>query len=59
MPWQALMERAMGGLGWHPLDFWSATPRELAAALGLRRRNAAIGRGDFDRLMDRFPDRLD
>lgn len=46
----------MGGLGWRPADFWSATPRELAAALGLNRRNAAIGRGVFGRLMERFPD---
>ncbi|MBD8893493.1 phage tail assembly chaperone [Roseibium litorale] len=59
MPWQTLMERAMGGLCWRPADFWAATPRELAAALGLIRQKAALGRRDFDRLMGQFPDRLD
>ena len=41
-----------------PRDFWTMTPRELAASVrGLAPAAEAPGRGDLDRLMDLFPDR--
>ena len=44
-------------LGWRPDEFWTATPRELATALG----GASDGgeppeRATIDALMARFPD---
>ncbi len=54
------MAAGLGLLRLPPAQFWSMTPRELAAALrgglGLGPRTP-IGRGDLTRLMDRFPDR--
>lgn len=38
---------AARALGWRPYDFWSATPAELAAALGL------LGCGSADAGFDR------
>lgn len=42
----ALCGVAARTLGWRPLEFWAATPAELAAALGLLTADAASG---FDR----------
>lgn len=41
-------------LGWRPAEFWSATPVELATALGLIAAAAtdAIDRGDLKRMME-------
>jgi hypothetical protein len=46
----------MNRLGWSPAMTWAATPRELALALGLTRRAAALSRRDLARLMTDFPD---
>ncbi|MEA3036024.1 MAG: hypothetical protein QOH04_1789 [Sphingomonadales bacterium] len=45
-------------LGWRPVEFWSATPAELAAVLTAMRGEAAaaLGRADFERLMEANPD---
>jgi uncharacterized phage protein (TIGR02216 family) len=45
-------------IGWTPATFWSATPRELAAALEGRfgRAAAPANRAGLDRLMALFPD---
>jgi hypothetical protein len=40
-------------LGWHPAEFWSATPAEVAAALVPPDAAAPLARRDFNRLMDR------
>lgn len=42
----ALCGLAARALGWRPAEFWSATPAELAAALGLLSPHATTG---FDR----------
>jgi uncharacterized phage protein (TIGR02216 family) len=52
------MQAGLGHLRLSPRDFWSMTPRELAAALGLTARAAnAPSRAAFDALMRAFPDR--
>ncbi|WP_148259461.1 rcc01693 family protein [Polymorphum gilvum] len=56
-PWAEALQAGLGRLGWTPETFWRATPRELAAALGLARRGRAPARADLDRLLRRFPDR--
>jgi len=44
-------------LGWRPGDFWSATPAELAVALGaLRAETDAPDASTIDELRRRFPD---
>ncbi|WP_430913154.1 phage tail assembly chaperone [Methylobacterium sp. sgz302541] len=48
------MTFALARLGWRPADFWAATPRELAAALG--RKAPAADRAALDRLLAAFPD---
>jgi uncharacterized phage protein (TIGR02216 family) len=53
------MAAGLGLLRLRPADFWSMTPRELAAAvhgLGGRPARDPIRRRDLARLMDRFPD---
>lgn len=53
------MAFGLGRLGWTPETFWSATPREIAAALqahGAHRRQAALERTTLDRLMAVHPD---
>lgn len=54
-PWRSLMAFGLGVLRLSPRDFWAATPRELAAALGAEPPRP-MARGDFDHLMQRFPD---
>ncbi|MFN4010970.1 MAG: phage tail assembly chaperone [Pannonibacter sp.] len=55
-PWDLALFLAMNRLGWSPAMTWAATPRELALALGLTRRAAALSRRDLARLMTDFPD---
>lgn len=53
------MAAGLGVLRLPPRDFWTMTPRELAAALeGLSGGHAApLGRAELDGLMTRFPDK--
>ncbi|WP_245411760.1 rcc01693 family protein [Phyllobacterium leguminum] len=52
------MHAGLGHLRLTPQSFWSMTPRELAAALGLSTRAAnAPSRQTFDALCQAFPDR--
>ena len=53
-PWARLMELGMGVLRLSPDEFWNATPREIAAALG--GPAPAFARNSFEDLMKRFPD---
>ena len=40
-------------LGWHPPEFWSATPTELAAILApYASADQTLARGDLNRLME-------
>lgn len=52
------MRLALGVVGWTPAAFWSATPRELAAAIEGRfgRTGRAVDRPTLDRLMAAYPD---
>lgn len=46
-------------LGWRPGEFWSATPAELAGALGIGgEETAPAGRETIEALMARFPDEV-
>lgn len=59
--WPAVMRACMGapaqgGLGWPPVQFWAATPREVAAALGPSARIAAPDRAALERLLATHPD---
>ncbi len=54
-PWARLMELGLGVLGLSPRDFWAATPREIAAAIALR-RSAPMDRGGLEQLIRQFPD---
>jgi len=54
-PWTQLLHLGLGVLRWSPRDFWAATPRELAGALG-KTEAAAMPRTALDRLMQLFPD---
>nr|WP_281032530.1 rcc01693 family protein [Phyllobacterium leguminum] len=57
-PWGPVMHAGLGHLRLTPQSFWSMTPRELAAALGLSTRAAnAPSRQTFDALCQAFPDR--
>lgn len=42
-------------LGWRPIDFWNATPAEIASILSRENGDAqnALSRGEFDMLMER------
>ena len=51
-----MMQAGLGTLGLSPRDFWAATPREIAAALGTAERPQALARADLDRLINNFPD---
>ncbi|MTH95850.1 phage tail assembly chaperone [Roseibium sp. RKSG952] len=55
-PWRSLQHLAARQLGWTPQVFWAATPRELAAALGLERQAAPMERDRFDALRRAYPD---
>ena len=56
-PWEAAMAFAFRVLRWTPDDFWRATPRELAAAMGDLAPPPAR-RLDLDALMRAYPDGL-
>lgn len=55
-----MMTAGIGVLRLAPRDFWSMTPRELAAALrclpAIAAAQTALSRTDLDALMSRFPD---
>jgi uncharacterized phage protein (TIGR02216 family) len=51
------MAFGLGRLRLAPRDFWSMTPRELAAAMSVfAPSNLAPGRADLAQMMERFPD---
>ncbi|WP_417667342.1 phage tail assembly chaperone [Roseibium sp.] len=50
------MTAAFRKLGWTPYVFWSATPLELAAALGLSEHGGSLSKADLAQLMRDFPD---
>ncbi len=58
-PWTDAMQFGFGVLRLSPDAFWRMTPRELAQAIAAVRGHAPapIARGDFDALMQAFPDR--
>lgn len=53
------MAAGLGLLRLSPRDFWSMTPRELAAALGAMSPEAAPRRDELEAMMRAFPDRMD
>ncbi|GJD33454.1 phage tail assembly chaperone [Methylobacterium aerolatum] len=55
-PWEDCLALGLGQLGWRPRDFWAATPREFAAALGRRAAPPALSRSDLLRLLEAHPD---
>jgi uncharacterized phage protein (TIGR02216 family) len=57
-PWAEAMQFGFGVLHLSPEAFWKMTPRELAQAIFAVRGRAPspIERGDFDALMQAFPD---
>ncbi len=56
-PWDVVLALGLSTLRWRPRDFWSATPRELAAAAGLvQLRPGGLNRAAFDRLLAAYPD---
>jgi uncharacterized phage protein (TIGR02216 family) len=60
-PWPEAMRFGFGVMRLSSRDFWSLTPRELAAAFEAtngRSRGAAIRPDDFSALMARFPDEV-
>lgn len=54
-PWDDVLAFLLGRLRWSPADVWSATPREVAAALPPS-RGAPMRAAELDDLMARFPD---
>lgn len=51
------MAAGLGRLGIPPAQFWSMTPRELAAALGWSgSAGGGLERADLARLMAEYPD---
>lgn len=50
------MTLGLGVLGWRPRDFWAATPREFASALGRSARREPLSRSAFERLLAAYPD---
>ena len=61
--WPWLMGLGLGVLRMPPIQFWTMTPRELAAAtkvvFGDPIAHAPFGRDDFAALMARYPDQAD
>jgi uncharacterized phage protein (TIGR02216 family) len=54
-PWDEFMRLGLGVLKLPPAQFWKATPREIAAAFP-KKGQGALGRANFETLMQRFPD---
>ena len=56
-PWKEAMAVGFGVLRLSPRDFWTMTPRELAAALApLTAPEAPLRTDELAALMARFPD---
>ncbi|PXA98129.1 hypothetical protein DMC47_10125 [Nostoc sp. 3335mG] len=57
-PWNEAMRFGLGVLRLSPRDFWSMSPRELAAAWSavVVERPGPLDRGGLENLMERFPD---
>ncbi len=55
-PGDDVLARGLGVLRWRPQDFWAATPREFAAALGRRAGPEPLSRAAFARLLAEYPD---
>lgn len=57
-PWREAMAIGFGVLRLSSREFWSLTPRELAAAIEglIGGTNAPMDRAAFDKLARRFPD---
>ncbi len=52
-----MLALGLSTLRWRPRDLWAATPREIAAAAGLRAGpGAALDRAAFDQLLLAYPD---
>lgn len=56
MNWQGLMALGLGTLRLSPAQFWSMTPRELAAATGLASAPAPMDATTLEALTARYPD---
>ncbi|MEP3049673.1 MAG: phage tail assembly chaperone [Roseibium sp.] len=56
LPWAHLIRLAASQLSWKPSDFWTATPKELSAALGRSFVVDAPERARLDVLLKQFPD---
>ena len=54
-PWPRMMELGLGVLKLSPREFWTATPREIAAAFPVR-PSTALNRIALDELINQFPD---
>ena len=55
-PWDDILDHLLSRLRWRPADVWRATPREVAAALGLHRAKGPMTGAELRGLMARFPD---
>jgi uncharacterized phage protein (TIGR02216 family) len=57
-PWEEAMAFGLGRLRLSPQSFWAMTPRELAAAMRVWRREEtrSIEHDALERLMRAFPD---
>ena len=48
-PWDDALHFALSRLGWRPAEFWAASPRELAAAIGSVRETVTKVVGELSR----------
>lgn len=56
-PWDEAMAFGMGRLRLSPAEFWSMTPRELAAAMSAYGVHlSAPAREELTKLMEQYPD---
>ena len=56
-PWDAAMQFGFGVLRLSAREFWTMSPRELAAAhRAIYRQTEPLNRAKFDELMTKFPD---
>ena len=56
-PWDAIARFGFAVLRLTPEAFWKMTPRELAMAMdAIGARNGPLARGDFEQLLQQFPD---
>jgi uncharacterized phage protein (TIGR02216 family) len=56
LDWPGLMAAGLFGLKLKPADFWALTPWELQVMLGREKPASPMAFGDFDALLQRFPD---